>query len=1280
MTSSTSSRPKTPALIITVAALLVALHSLRPGTPSSSSDTAPKRSAAAQAPPSRPSLPESSDVHAASLPADKRHRPAPVSRERAKVLGVNTLRHSEDGWPELKHPLHRAVFRADELVFENRRAQLQWKWRLAAVRFAAEARALFAPAHALPAIDRDTRTVNRDHGPVIERYLPGLHVIEQRFIIPRRLHGEGDLLIEGAVECSGELEELLPRGWQWRDERGVVSLGNVHVFDAEGTTIAAGMEVTADATRIRVDGPALAAAVYPVTVDPEIGTNDFRLSTMGTINDPDYDGTDPDAAWDSARNQFLVVWCGQVTEDGEDVTDDEIFGRFVDGATGTLLGEQIRISDLGPPDDNGFTQREPAVAFNSTDDEFLVVWNGEDDTAPLVRNEREIFARRIDAVTRMPIASEFLVSDAGDYGDDDLDAGHPAIAYNPTNNEYLVVWEADDTDAGLADGETEIFGQRLTGAGATATGTNDFQISFMGANGNSVFRSVEPDVAYCVDVNEYYVVWSGRDDNINLSPNETEIYGQRVDAIDGSLEGTRLRVSQMGADGDPLAEARQPAVAYDALEENYCVVWGGGVPVPPGSFREYEIYGQLVTKTGTSTGPDDFQVSTTGPAGDTAYRAEEPDVAADSDMHDFWVVWERRIPLVSGGDHNDQEIFAQRVSGEFGTLVGSPLQVSDMGDGDALYDAEEPAIAFSASSHQFLAVWSGDDSRPEFGDQGFEITGQFIDRDTTSEVGPDDFQVSTMGPDVSAYEAFDPAVAFNTTNEEFLVVWSGQDNEAGLGPDEKQIFGQRIDALTGAELGPDDFLVSQMNLGSDRYNAREPDVTYNSLDNQFLVVWAGDKRFDSQLEEEIFGQLLDNLGSEIGADDFRISDMGPASDSRFEAWHPSVAYNLLNNQYMVVWCGDDDTGGMVNDEFEIFGQRLGATGTEIGTNDFRISETGPDGTIAYLAFSPQVIHNVGVNQFVVVWSAGPDPAYPVGMVSGELEIHGRRYDGGTGLDLFGGQKRLTHAGPDGSELYVAVSPAIACNPNLQEYLLVWWGNHDAGTATVDDHEIWGLGLDLQLDPVTGGGVFNTGIFRISDAGPDGDAGYRAYSPDVSYDTSSNEYLVVWLGDDDVGGLVDNELEIFGQRIDGNTLAEIGPNDFRISDLGPDGDPGYDAARPVVACDPASGIHVVLWAGNDGLPGSDAGGEIYGQLLGPAPFRITELVKSGDHVIVRFLTDNNQFYRLQFSPDLAPGSWSFIPGNGGLILGTGGTDQITHLNGAAGHSHRFYRVIRSFERP
>ena len=96
-------------------------------------------------------------------------------------------------------------------------------------------------------------------------------------------------------------------------------------------------------------------------------------------------------------------------------------------------------------------------------------------------------------------------------------------------------------------------------------------------------------------------------------------------------------------------------------------------------------------------------------------------------------------------------------------------------------------------------------------------------------------------------------------------------------------------------------------------------------------------------------------GAEVGVNDLRISDMGPDGNVNFGTFTPAVAYNSLDDEYLVVWRGDDNTAPLVANEFEVFGQRIdAATGAEVGVNDFRISDMGPDGNPSFGADIPAV--------------------------------------------------------------------------------------------------------------------------------------------------------------------------------------------------------------------------------------------------------------------------------------------------------------------------------------
>ena len=69
-----------------------------------------------------------------------------------------------------------------------------------------------------------------------------------------------------------------------------------------------------------------------------------------------------------------------------------------------------------------------------------------------------------------------------------------------------------------------------------------------------------------------------------------------------------------------------------------------------------------------------------------------------------------------------------------------------------------------------------------------------------------------------------------------------------------------------------------------------------------------------------------------------------------------------------------------------------------------------------------------------------------------------------------------------------------------------------------------------------------GQFRVSALGPDGYSAYDAVASDVAYGEAADEFLIVWIGDDTTGTLVNEEFEVFAQRIDATTGAEVGSDD------------------------------------------------------------------------------------------------------------------------------------------
>jgi hypothetical protein len=928
----------------------------------------------------------------------------------------------------------------------------------------------------------------------------------------------------------------------------------------------------------------------------EVGANDFRLSDMG--EDVTYDAAGPAVAYNSTDNEYLVVWYGDddvgALVDGE----YEIFAQRVDAATGAEIGPDLRLSDMGPDGDPAYDARGPAVAYNSAENEYLVVWQGDDDTGALVDEEFEIYGQRVEGNTGAEIGPDFRLSDMGFDGSPNYDAFLPAVAYNSAQNEYLVVWYGDDNTPPLVVEEFEIFGQRVAATGAEI-GT-DFRLSDMGPDGNPNYDAYLPAVA-CDDSadGQYLVVWYGDDDTAPLVDEEFEVYGQRVDAASGAEVGANdFRLSDMGPDGDPDYDGGYPAVAYDSTDHQYLVVWTGDDDTGALVDEEYEVYGQRVdAASGAEVGANDFRLSDMGPDGDPGYGTQDPAVVYNSAESEYLVVWagdDNTPPLVD----EEFEVFGQRVDAATGAELGvNDFRLSDMGpDGDDQYDATDLAAAYNSADDQYLAVWQGDDNAPPLVDEEYEIYGQRLDGVTGAELGTD-HRLSNAGPDGDpAYGVWFPAVAYNSVDNEYLVVWTGDDNAPPLVDEEYEIYGQRVDAATGAEIGPDLRLSDMGPDGDPDYIGAFPAVAYNSAENEYLVAWLGDDNTPPLVEGEVevFGQRVDGAtGLEIGANDFRLSDMGPDGDPGYGVGEGgiAVAYNSTADEYLVVWCGDDNTPPLVDEEHEVFGQRVdGATGAEIGANDFRLSDMGPDGDPDYDArLYPAAAYNSAENEYLVVW-CGDDNTPP--LVDEELEVFGQRVQANTGAEI-GPDVRLSDMGPDGDPDYGALRPMVAYNSVDNEYLVVWTGDDDTPPLVDEELEVFGQ----RVDGATGLEI-GANDFRLSDMGPDGDPAYNVGYAAVAYNGPEDEYLVVWYGDDDTPPLVEGEFEVFGQRVDGATGAELGANDFRLSDMGPDGDPAYGALFQALAYNSADNEYLVVWQGDDNTPPLVEGEfEVFGQRLG-----------------------------------------------------------------------------------
>jgi hypothetical protein len=503
------------------------------------------------------------------------------------------------------------------------------------------------------------------------------------------------------------------------------------------------------------------------------------------------------------------------------------------------------------------------------------------------------------------------ISAMGPDGDAAFDALHPAVTYNPASGEYFVVWAGTDDDGSLAVGETEIYGQRVDPVSAQPLGGR-VRLSEMGTDGDPSVSALRPAVVYNPTRDDYFVVWQG-----SAGTGEFEIYGRTVGGSDLAL-GPTQRLTQMGTDGDATVHALAPSLAVNPTTGAYYLAWHSNAD------GETEVYGRLLDTTGQPAGGGPTALSAAGPAGDPNWRAVRPAAAYAPTTGTYWVAW-------SGSDDGagtapgEREIFLRPVGGD-GTPGPDALRISRAGpDGDAAVDAVRPSIVADASAGEVFVVWSA--NAPD-GGGGFEVYAQRVDPATGTEIGTDDLRLSTMGADgATAFSGFSPAVA-NIAGREYGVVWRGDDTT----DDAFEMHVQTVyaDRALGDEGPEDDRLLTSLSGDAPRRGAVTGAIARSS-DDTYLVVWSGDTVGDGLVEgeHEIFGRIVgdgDPLPVELAG--FEAASSGDAIQLTWRTLSETNSHRFEVQRRAVARSAEWATLGTVR-----------AAGTASGPVDYQFTDT-----------------------------------------------------------------------------------------------------------------------------------------------------------------------------------------------------------------------------------------------------------------------------------------------------------------------------------------------------
>jgi hypothetical protein len=370
---------------------------------------------------------------------------------------------------------------------------------------------------------------------------------------------------------------------------------------------------------------------------------------------------------------------------------------------------QIVVSDLD------IDQHLPQVAYNTQQDEYLVVWHNAWPIQP-----REVVGQRIDKYGQ--VIDTFTIASTS-FGEG---YGQPAAAYDPTNDRYLVVYIYDVN----GDGSDYDLKGRLIPWNGPSPSLTELDICTFGSH------QWNPRVAFGGTQQELMVTWWNEEQS-HLWP--SYISAQRIN-LNGTLAGSDITVATgfMG-DGE---ERVAPDIAYNQARNEHLIVYQR----MSSTGNLGEVSAVRLNANGTILGD--------GELGIAGWPDDEraPRVGASRVSNRWFVVWQSET-----GALNDIYVRGVWVDGTGAIQMWGPVLLAN-----TTINESAPDIGCYPEWRKCLITWQQQYSS-SVGPYG--IFGQTIDENGTLGDGFSSW-IPTAG---STATCSDPAVGASTTG--WLIAW-----------------------------------------------------------------------------------------------------------------------------------------------------------------------------------------------------------------------------------------------------------------------------------------------------------------------------------------------------------------------------------------------------------------------------------------------------------------------------------------------------------------------------